>query len=56
MFFLDERGRLVAAYAINSAREFMLSKKLIAQGAMPDPARLADVSIPFKELAEQAES
>ena len=39
LFFLDE-GRLTSVYAVNSPREFMLSKKLIAMNARPDPALL----------------
>lgn len=50
--FCLEDGCLSAVYAINSPREFMLSKKLIAQKARPDPAALADPGRPFKELAE----
>jgi len=45
---------LLAVDAINSAREFMLSKKLIAQGARIEPEILADTSIDFKELANAA--
>jgi len=51
VFFLDE-GRLTSCYAINSPREFMLSKKLVAAGARPDPAALADKDRPFKEIAD----
>lgn len=50
-FFLAG-GRLTAVYAINSPREFMLSKRLIAAGVRPDPALLADTATPFKEIAE----
>lgn len=50
-FYLDD-GRLSAVYAINSPREFMLSKKLIASGARPDLAVLRDPAVPFKEIAE----
>ena len=46
--------RLIAVDAVNSAREFMLSKKLIAQGARLDPEILADMSIEFKQLANAA--
>jgi 3-phenylpropionate/trans-cinnamate dioxygenase ferredoxin reductase subunit len=46
--------RLVAVHAINSPREFMLSKKLIAEGARLDAAAVADATIPFKDLAEAA--
>ena len=45
---------LIAVDAVNSAREFMLSKKLIAQGARIEPEILADTSIDFKELANAA--
>lgn len=45
---------LIAVDAINSAREFMLSKKLIAQGARLEPEILADMSIDFKQLATAA--
>jgi 3-phenylpropionate/trans-cinnamate dioxygenase ferredoxin reductase subunit len=54
-FFLSD-GRLTAVYAINSPREFMLSKKLIALGARPDPALLSDTSVPFKEIAGALEN
>ncbi len=47
-------GRLIAVHAVNSPREFMLSKKLIADGARLDPAAVADSSVPFKALAEAA--
>ena len=46
--------RPVAVDAVNSPREFMLSKKLIAVGARLDPEILADPDIPFKALAEAA--
>jgi 3-phenylpropionate/trans-cinnamate dioxygenase ferredoxin reductase subunit len=51
-YFVGER--LIAVHAINSPREFMLSKKLIAQGACLDPKAVADTSVPFKDLAEAA--
>lgn len=51
-YFAGEQ--LIAVHAINSPREFMLSKKLIAQGAHLEPAAVADTSRPFKELAEGA--
>jgi 3-phenylpropionate/trans-cinnamate dioxygenase ferredoxin reductase subunit len=55
LFYLD-RGRLTAVYAVNSPREFMLSKKLIAQNARPDPAQLADTSVPFNDIAGALEA
>jgi 3-phenylpropionate/trans-cinnamate dioxygenase ferredoxin reductase subunit len=51
VFYLTD-GRLSAVYGINSPREFMLSKKLIANGARPNPRQLADTSVPFKEIAD----
>jgi len=54
LFYLDG-GRLTAAYAVNSPREFMLSKKLIALEARPDPALLKDTSVSFKDIAEALE-
>jgi 3-phenylpropionate/trans-cinnamate dioxygenase ferredoxin reductase subunit len=51
VFFLDD-GRLTACYAINSPREFMLSRKLVAAGARPNPAALADAGRPFKDIAD----
>ncbi len=46
--------RLVATEAVNRAREFMLSKKLIAAGARLDRGALADERTDFKALAEAA--
>ena len=54
LFYLDD-GRLTSVYAVNSAREFMLSKKLIALRARPEPGLLRDTSVPFKEIAEALE-
>jgi 3-phenylpropionate/trans-cinnamate dioxygenase ferredoxin reductase subunit len=45
---------LIAVDAVNSAREFMLSKKLIACGARLEPEILADCDMPFKDLATAA--
>ena len=43
-------GVLVACQAINAVKDFIQSKKLIAFGARPDPALLADASIALKDL------
>ena len=48
-FYLAD-GVLIAVDAINSPREFMQSKTLIASGARPDPGKLADPEIPLKDL------
>lgn len=52
--FYLKGGKLLAVDAINSPREFMLGKKLIAAQASFDPAKLADGSIDFKSLATAA--
>jgi 3-phenylpropionate/trans-cinnamate dioxygenase ferredoxin reductase subunit len=52
-FYLRE-GKLIAVDAVNSPREFMLGKKLIAAGAAFDIEQLADESLDFKELANAA--
>jgi 3-phenylpropionate/trans-cinnamate dioxygenase ferredoxin reductase subunit len=52
-FYLKNR-QLLAIDAINSAREFMLGKKLIPAKVHFDPAELADPSIDFKSLATEA--
>ncbi|MCC7258805.1 MAG: FAD-dependent oxidoreductase [Gammaproteobacteria bacterium] len=52
--FYFEGARLVAVHAVNSPREFMLSKKLIAQRARLDHQAVADTGIPFKDIAEGA--
>ena len=47
-------GRLQAVEAVNSAREFMQGKKLIAAKVRLDPAVLADSSRSFKDIAAAA--
>lgn len=44
-------GRLIAVDAVNSPREFMQSKSLIALGPVIDTKRLADASVQLRELA-----
>ena len=53
VFYLDG-DRLIAVDAVNSPREFMLSKRLIADGARLEAEILADTSIPFKDMANAA--
>ena len=45
-------GVLVACQAVNSAKDFIQSKKLIAARARPDLARLADATIALKDLRD----
>ena len=53
-FYFAGDCRLLAVHAVNSPREFMLSKKLIAQGARLDPQAVTDTAVAFKDLAEAA--
>jgi 3-phenylpropionate/trans-cinnamate dioxygenase ferredoxin reductase subunit len=52
--FYLQQGKLLAVDAVNSAREFMLAKKLIAAGAHFDCAVLGDATLDFKTLATAA--
>ena len=51
-YFVGEQ--LIAVHAINMAREFMLSKKLIAHGAKMSAEAVADTRLSFKDLADAA--
>jgi 3-phenylpropionate/trans-cinnamate dioxygenase ferredoxin reductase subunit len=42
-------GELIALDAVNHAKDFMAARKLIAERARPDPAKLADDSVGLKE-------
>ena len=44
-------GVFVACNAVNMAKDFLQSKKLIAAKNQIDPVKLADVSIPLKDMA-----
>jgi 3-phenylpropionate/trans-cinnamate dioxygenase ferredoxin reductase subunit len=44
-------GRVIALDCVNSVRDYAQGRRLVLDGAAPDPARLADASIPLKELA-----
>jgi 3-phenylpropionate/trans-cinnamate dioxygenase ferredoxin reductase subunit len=49
VFYLQAE-RLIAVDALNSPAEFMVSKKLVAARAKPDPKQLADSEIPIKSF------
>jgi 3-phenylpropionate/trans-cinnamate dioxygenase ferredoxin reductase subunit len=42
---------VAAVEAVNAAPDYMIGKKLIADGARVAPERLADLSIPMKQMA-----
>ena len=44
-------GRVAAVEAVNAAPEYIVGRKLIAQGVQVAPARLADMSVPMKSIA-----
>ncbi|MEM9739376.1 MAG: FAD-dependent oxidoreductase [Pseudomonadota bacterium] len=52
-FYLSS-GRLIAVDAVNSAPEFLASKRLIASGAKVAQAQLSNMSITMKEIAASA--
>ena len=43
-------GRVAALDCVNSVRDYVQGRRLIEAGAAPDPASLADSSIPLKDL------
>ena len=43
-------GRVVALDCVNAVKDYVQGRKLILDGAAPDRARLADASVPLKEL------
>ncbi len=52
--FYLQQGKIVAVDAINSPREFMIGKKLVAAGAKIPVADLANADKDFKEMATAA--
>ena len=52
-FYLKD-GRIIAADAVSKPQEFMFAKKLVAMRALVDPVRLADETVPMKELVPAA--
>ena len=52
--FYLRNGTLIAVDAVNSAPEFLASKKLIMQGAKLAPETLGDTSVSMKEIAAAA--
>lgn len=49
VFYL-RAGEVRAAEVVSNPRDFAMAKKLVTQRAVVDPARLADPSIPLKEV------
>lgn len=45
-------GKVIALDCVNATRDYVQGRKLIEAGAVIDPARLADASVPLKEMLE----
>ncbi|MGQ0697566.1 MAG: NAD(P)/FAD-dependent oxidoreductase [Panacagrimonas sp.] len=52
--FYFVQGRLIAADTVSRMQEFMLAKKLVAMRAVVDLVKIADESVPFKDLVPAA--
>jgi 3-phenylpropionate/trans-cinnamate dioxygenase ferredoxin reductase component len=51
VFHLRERA-VAAVEAVNAAPEYLIGRKLIAEGAVIAPEMLADLSVPMKQMAQ----
>jgi len=52
-FYLREQ-RVIAVHAVNRPQDFMLAKRMVAEGWQVDAARLADAGTALKSLAPEA--
>ncbi len=43
-------GRVIALDCVNATRDYAQGRKLVLEGAAPDPAKLADSGVPLKDL------
>jgi 3-phenylpropionate/trans-cinnamate dioxygenase ferredoxin reductase subunit len=48
--FHMREGRLAAVEAVNAASEYIVGRKLIAEGVTVAPERLADTAVPMKSV------
>lgn len=44
-------GRLIALDCVNMVKDYVQGRKLVEAGVSPDPAKLADASVPLKDLS-----
>ena len=49
-------GRVIALDCVNATKDYVQGRALVVDGAKPDKARLADASIPLKQVMEPAEA
>ena len=47
-------GRVIALDCVNATKDYVQGRALVTDGARPDRARLADPSIPLKQVMETA--
>jgi 3-phenylpropionate/trans-cinnamate dioxygenase ferredoxin reductase component len=47
-------GRVIALDCVNATRDYVQGRKLVLEGAVIDPERLADAAVPLKEMPVQA--
>lgn len=52
IFHLSDAGRVLAVEAVNMAQEFLAGRTLVVEGRVVDPALLADMSEPIKQIAQ----
>jgi 3-phenylpropionate/trans-cinnamate dioxygenase ferredoxin reductase subunit len=45
-----KQGKVIALDCVNATRDYVQGRKLVETGATIDPARLADASVPLKEM------
>jgi 3-phenylpropionate/trans-cinnamate dioxygenase ferredoxin reductase subunit len=45
-----KQGKVIALDCVNATRDYVQGRKLVETGAVIDPARLADTSVPLKEM------
>ncbi len=45
-----KQGKVIALDCVNATKDYVQGRKLVETGAVIDPARLADTSVPLKEL------
>jgi 3-phenylpropionate/trans-cinnamate dioxygenase ferredoxin reductase subunit len=49
-FYVDDHGALIGAATLGDSRAMAVARRMIAAGARPDPAKLADPTIDLRQL------
>jgi 3-phenylpropionate/trans-cinnamate dioxygenase ferredoxin reductase subunit len=45
-----KQGKVIALDCVNATKDYVQGRKLVETGAVIDPARLADTTVPLKEM------